>query len=54
MSERRLRGYLSTSDKQAAELLAALETLVSGQPLYPALDWTAQRDSIENPLSQPE
>jgi transposase len=34
----RLRGYLSTLNKQGVQLLAALETLFTGQPLYPALD----------------
>ncbi len=34
----RLRGYLSTLNKQGVPLLAALETLFTGQPLYPALD----------------
>ncbi len=33
----RLRGYLSTLRKQGVALLAALEALVAGQPLYPAL-----------------
>jgi transposase len=32
----RLRGYLSTLHKQGVALLAALEVLFSGQPLYPA------------------
>jgi transposase len=31
----RLRGYLSTLHKQGVQLLAALETLFTGQPLYP-------------------
>ncbi len=31
-----LRGYLSTLRKQGVALLAALETVVAGQPLYPA------------------
>ena len=30
-----LRSYLSTLRKQGAALLAALETVVVGQPLYP-------------------
>jgi transposase len=30
-----LRGYLSTLRKQGVALLAALKTVVSGQPLYP-------------------
>jgi transposase len=30
-----LRGYLSTLSKQGVTLLAALEALVAGQPLYP-------------------
>ncbi len=30
-----LRGYLSTRRKQGVALLAALETVVAGQPLYP-------------------
>jgi transposase len=33
----RLRGYLSTLNKQGVSLLAALEALFIGQPLYPAL-----------------
>ncbi len=32
----RLRGYLSTLRKQGVQLLAALETLFMGQPLYPS------------------
>jgi transposase len=32
----RLRGYLSTLRKHGAALLAALATVVVGQPLYPA------------------
>jgi transposase len=32
----RLRSYLSTLRKQGLALLAALETLFAGQPLYPA------------------
>jgi transposase len=32
----RLRGYLSTLHKQGVALLAALETLFTGQPLYPS------------------
>jgi hypothetical protein len=32
----RLRGYFSTLCKQRVALLAALETLFTGQPLYPA------------------
>jgi len=32
----RLRGYLSTLHKQDVQLLAALETLFMGQPLYPS------------------
>jgi transposase len=31
-----LRGYLSTLRKQGVALLAALETVVAGRPLYPA------------------
>ena len=31
----RLRGYLSTLRKQGVALLAALQTVVVGQPLYP-------------------
>jgi transposase len=31
-----LRGYLSTLRKQGGALLAALETVIAGQPLYPA------------------
>lgn len=34
----RIRGYLSSMRKQGVALLAALQTVVSGQPLYPALD----------------
>jgi len=30
-----LRGYLSTLRKQGVALLAALETVVAGHPLYP-------------------
>jgi transposase len=30
-----LRGYLSTLRKQGVALLAALETVVAGQPIYP-------------------
>jgi transposase len=33
----RLRGYLSCLRKQGRALLAALHTVFSGQPLYPAL-----------------
>jgi transposase len=33
----RLRGYWSTPNKQGAALLAALETLFTGQPLYPSV-----------------
>lgn len=32
----RLRGYLCTLDKQGVALLAALESLFTGQPLYPS------------------
>jgi transposase len=32
----RLRGYLSTLNKKGVALLAALETLFTGQPLYPS------------------
>ncbi|HKS70520.1 MAG TPA: IS66 family transposase, partial [Ktedonobacterales bacterium] len=32
----RIRGYLSTLRKQGVALLAALETVCSGHPLYPA------------------
>jgi transposase len=32
----RLRGYLATLRKQGQALLAALETVVAGRPLYPA------------------
>jgi transposase len=31
-----LLGYLSTFRKQAVALLVAIETVVAGQPLYPA------------------
>ena len=31
-----IRGYLSTLSKQGLALLSALETVVAGQPLYPA------------------
>lgn len=34
----RIRGYLSSLRKQGVALLAALETLFTGQPLYPAFD----------------
>jgi transposase len=34
----RIRGYLSSMRKQGVALLAALQTVFSGQPLYPALD----------------
>jgi transposase len=33
----RIRGYLATMRKQGQALLAALETVVAGRPLYPAL-----------------
>jgi hypothetical protein len=33
----RIRGYLSTLNKQGLALLAALEALFAHQPLYPAL-----------------
>ena len=33
-----LRGYVSTLRKQGRALLAALETLFTGAPLYPAWD----------------
>jgi transposase len=32
----RIRGYLSTLNKQGVKLLAALETVFTGQPLYPS------------------
>lgn len=32
----RIRGYLSTLNKQGVALLAALETVFTGQPLYPS------------------
>lgn len=32
-----LRGYLSSLTKQGSALLAALETVFAGQPLYPEL-----------------
>jgi transposase len=32
-----IRGYLSTLTKQGHALLAALEALFTGQPLYPSL-----------------
>jgi transposase len=32
----RIRGFLSTLKKQQGALLAALETVVAGHPLYPA------------------
>jgi transposase len=32
----RIRGYLSTLRKQGAALLAALDTVFAGQPLYPS------------------
>ena len=34
----RIRGYLSSMRKQGVALLAALQTVFIGQPLYPALD----------------
>jgi transposase len=34
----RIRGYLSSMRKQGVALLAALQTLFTGQPLYPAFD----------------
>ncbi len=34
----RIRGYLSTMRKQGMALLAALQAVFNGQPLYPALD----------------
>jgi transposase len=34
----RIRGYLSSMRKQGVALLAALQTVFTGQPLYPALD----------------
>jgi transposase len=34
----RIRGYLSSMRKQGVALLAALQTVIIGQPLYPALD----------------
>jgi transposase len=34
----RIRGYLSSMRKQGHSLLAALQTVFAGQPLYPALD----------------
>ncbi len=33
----RIRGYLVTMRKQGVALLAALQSVFSGQPLYPAL-----------------
>jgi transposase len=33
-----LRGYLATLRKQGQALLAALETVFAGQPLYPAFE----------------
>jgi transposase len=33
----RIRGYLSSMRKQGVALLAALQTVFTGQPLYPAL-----------------
>jgi len=33
----RIRGYLSTMRKQGVGLLVALQSIFSGQPLYPAL-----------------
>jgi transposase len=32
----RIRGYLATLRKQGQSLLAALDTVFAGQPLYPA------------------
>jgi transposase len=34
----RIRGYLSSMRKQGVALLAALQTVSTGQPLYPVLD----------------
>jgi transposase len=34
----RIRGYCASLRKQGVALLAALQTVFSGQPLYPALD----------------
>ena len=34
----RIRGYCASLRKQGAALLAALQTVWIGQPLYPALD----------------
>jgi transposase len=34
----RIRGYLSSMRKQGVALLTALQTVFTGQPLYPALD----------------
>jgi transposase len=34
----RIRGYLSSMRKQGVALLAALQTVFTGQPLYPAFD----------------
>jgi hypothetical protein len=34
----RIRGYLSSMRKQRVALLAALQTVFTGQPLYPAFD----------------
>jgi transposase len=33
----RIRGYLSSMRKQGVALLVALQSVFSGQPLYPAL-----------------
>ena len=33
----RIRGYLSSLSKQGVALLAALETVCTGRPLFPAL-----------------
>jgi len=34
----RIRGYCASLRKQGVALLTALQTVFSGQPLYPALD----------------
>jgi transposase len=47
----RIRGYLSSLRKQGVALLAALQTVFTGQPLYPALDRTDPcHDHIHHPV----
>jgi transposase len=48
----RIRGYLSTLGKQGQALLAALEALFAGHPLYPALGRTDRLPCIIQSVSQ--